>query len=148
MLYYQFEFFFLFFSKYEKIYRNLLFKINTKICMIYFSAEPILKDLIFKLCFLDITIFHPNSLLIMLYWIYIINIPIIRTGLKTKYCLFLTGTPVMARPIEAFSLLSYLDKERFNNFFHFTQRYGGWKGDLPRNLPDLHDREWAHHNGF
>ena len=61
-------------------------------------------------------------------------------GLKTKYCIFLTGTPVMSRPIEAFSLLNFLDKERFNNFFHFTQRYGGWKGDAPRNLQDLHDR--------
>jgi SWI/SNF-related matrix-associated actin-dependent regulator 1 of chromatin subfamily A len=61
-------------------------------------------------------------------------------GLKTKYCIFLTGTPVMSRPIEAFSLLNFLDKERFNNFFHFTERYGGWKGDAPRNLQDLHDR--------
>jgi SWI/SNF-related matrix-associated actin-dependent regulator 1 of chromatin subfamily A len=46
----------------------------------------------------------------------------------------------MSRPIEAFALLNFLDKERFNNFFHFTQRYGGWKGDAPRNLTDLHDR--------
>ena len=61
-------------------------------------------------------------------------------GLKTKYCIFLTGTPVMSRPIEAFALLNFLDKDRFNNFFHFTQRYGGWKGDAPRNLQDLHDR--------
>lgn len=61
-------------------------------------------------------------------------------GLKTKYCIFLTGTPVMSRPIEAFALLNFLDKERFNNFFHFTERYGGWKGDAPRNLQDLHDR--------
>jgi SWI/SNF-related matrix-associated actin-dependent regulator 1 of chromatin subfamily A len=61
-------------------------------------------------------------------------------GIKTKYCIFLTGTPVMSRPIEAFALLNFLDKERFNNFFHFTQRYGGWKGDAPRNLQDLHDR--------
>jgi len=61
-------------------------------------------------------------------------------GLKTKYCIFLTGTPVMSRPIEAFALLNFLDKERFNNFFHFTQRYGGWKGDAPRNRHDLHDR--------
>ncbi len=61
-------------------------------------------------------------------------------GIKTKYCLFLTGTPVMSRPIEAFALLNFLDKDRFNNFFHFTQRYGGWKGDAPRNLQDLHDR--------
>lgn len=61
-------------------------------------------------------------------------------GLKTKYVLFLTGTPVMSRPIEAFSLLSYLDKERFSNFYHFVQRYGGWKGQAPMNLLDLHDR--------
>jgi SWI/SNF-related matrix-associated actin-dependent regulator 1 of chromatin subfamily A len=61
-------------------------------------------------------------------------------GVKTKYVIFLTGTPVMSRPIEAFSLLNFLDKERFNNFFHFTQRYGGWKGAAPMNLQDLHDR--------
>ncbi len=46
----------------------------------------------------------------------------------------------MSRPIEAFSLLNFLDKERFNNFYHFVERYGGWKGDAPRNLQDLHDR--------
>jgi SNF2 family DNA or RNA helicase len=61
-------------------------------------------------------------------------------GIKTKYTIFLTGTPVMSRPIEAFALLNFLDKERFNNFFHFTQRYGGWKGQAPMNLQDLHDR--------
>jgi len=61
-------------------------------------------------------------------------------GIKTKYVIFLTGTPVMSRPIEAFALLNFLDKERFNNFFHFTQRYGGWKGAAPMNLQDLHDR--------
>jgi SWI/SNF-related matrix-associated actin-dependent regulator 1 of chromatin subfamily A len=61
-------------------------------------------------------------------------------GIKTKYSIFLTGTPVMSRPIEAFALLNFLDKERFNNFFHFTQRYGGWKGAAPMNLQDLHDR--------
>jgi SWI/SNF-related matrix-associated actin-dependent regulator 1 of chromatin subfamily A len=46
----------------------------------------------------------------------------------------------MSRPIEAFALLNFLDKERFNNFFHFTQKYGGWKGAPPMNLQDLHDR--------
>lgn len=61
-------------------------------------------------------------------------------GIKTKYVIFLTGTPVLNRPIEAFTLLNFLDSQRFNNFFQFTQRYGGWRGDAPRNLDDLHDR--------
>lgn len=61
-------------------------------------------------------------------------------GIKTKYVIFLTGTPVMSRPVEAFALLNFLDKERFNNFYHFVQRYGGWKGQAPMNLQDLHDR--------
>jgi SWI/SNF-related matrix-associated actin-dependent regulator 1 of chromatin subfamily A len=61
-------------------------------------------------------------------------------GIKTKYVIFLSGTPVMSRPIEAFALLNFLDKDRFNNFYHFTQKYGGWKGDAPRNLKELHDR--------
>jgi len=61
-------------------------------------------------------------------------------GIKTKHCIFLTGTPVLSRPIEAFTLLNFLDKDRFNNFYHFTERYGGWKGNPPMNLSDLHDR--------
>ena len=61
-------------------------------------------------------------------------------GIKTKHVIFLTGTPVMSRPIEAFTLLNFLDKERFNNFYHFSQRYGGWKGQPVRNLAELHDR--------
>lgn len=61
-------------------------------------------------------------------------------GIKTKHAIFLTGTPVMSRPIEAFTLLNFLDKQRFNNFYHFTQRYGGWKGTPVRNLAELHDR--------
>lgn len=61
-------------------------------------------------------------------------------GIKTKEVLFLTGTPVLNRPMEAFSLLNFLDSNRFNNFFHFSQKYGGWKGEEPRNLDDLHQR--------
>jgi SNF2 family DNA or RNA helicase len=61
-------------------------------------------------------------------------------GIQTKYVIFLTGTPVMSRPIEAFALLSFIDKQRFNNFFHFVQRYGGWRGEAAKNLLDLHDR--------
>ena len=41
-------------------------------------------------------------------------------GIKTDHIIFLTGTPVMSRPIEAFTLLNVLDRERFNNFYHFV----------------------------
>ena len=61
-------------------------------------------------------------------------------GIKTPEVIFLTGTPILNRPIEAFTLLNFLDDKRFNNFFHFTQKYGGWKGEDSRNLDDLHER--------
>jgi SWI/SNF-related matrix-associated actin-dependent regulator 1 of chromatin subfamily A len=61
-------------------------------------------------------------------------------GIQTKHVLFLTGTPVLNRPIEAFTLLHFLDKQRFSNFFHFVQRYGGWKSEPAKNLLDLHER--------
>ncbi len=61
-------------------------------------------------------------------------------GIKTKNCLFLTGTPVLNRPVEAFHLLNYLDKNRFNNFYNFIERYGGYRGTEPQNLDDLHQR--------
>ena len=61
-------------------------------------------------------------------------------GVKAKFCLFLTGTPVLNRPVEAYHLLNYIDKNRFNNFYNFIQLYGGWRGSLPQNLDDLHER--------
>ena len=61
-------------------------------------------------------------------------------GIKTKWLLFLTGTPILNRPVEAYYLLNAIDKERFNNFYHFVRRYGGWMGDTPRNLDELHER--------
>lgn len=61
-------------------------------------------------------------------------------GIKTKHVVFLTGTPILNRPIEAFVLLNFLDNKRFNNFFHFIQKYGGWRGEKSRNLDDLHYR--------
>lgn len=61
-------------------------------------------------------------------------------GIKTPYVLFLTGTPVLNRPIEAFTLLNFLDPKRFNNFYNFIAKYGGFRGEEARNLDDLHDR--------
>jgi SNF2 family DNA or RNA helicase len=61
-------------------------------------------------------------------------------GIKTKEVIFLTGTPILNRPIEAFTLLNFLDPNRFNNFYQFAQKYGGWQGSEPRNLDDLHER--------
>jgi len=61
-------------------------------------------------------------------------------GIKTDHIVFLTGTPVMSRPIEAFTLLHILDSNRFSNFYHFTERYGGWKGVPVKNLRELHER--------
>ena len=61
-------------------------------------------------------------------------------GIKTKYVLFLTGTPVLNRPVEAYHLLSFLDSQRFKNFYHFIGRYGGWMGEEPKNLKELHER--------
>jgi len=61
-------------------------------------------------------------------------------GIKTDYVLFLTGTPILNRPIEAYYLLSFIDPQRFKNFYHFVQRYGGWKFAEPKNLEELHER--------
>lgn len=61
-------------------------------------------------------------------------------GIKTKYAILLTGTPVLNRVSEYFGLLSFLDKERFNNPAHFKLRYGNDEDGKPRNLDELYDR--------
>lgn len=61
-------------------------------------------------------------------------------GLSTPDVIFLTGTPILNRPVEAFTLLNFLDPKRFTSLYHFTQSYGGWKGEEPRNLDELHNR--------
>jgi SNF2 family DNA or RNA helicase len=60
-------------------------------------------------------------------------------GIKTKYALLLTGTPILNRTEEAFTLLSFLDKSRFSNPKHFMQRYRDENGN-PQNLDELYDR--------
>lgn len=61
-------------------------------------------------------------------------------GIKTKDAIFLTATPVLNRPIEVFTFLNFLAKDRFPNYYAFTMRYGGWKGEPAKNLDDLHSR--------
>ena len=47
-------------------------------------------------------------------------LPIIQ---KSKRILLLTGTPILSRPVELFSLLSMLRPDLFNNFYVFGNRY-------------------------
>lgn len=61
-------------------------------------------------------------------------------GIKTKDCIFLTGTPMLNKPIELYSLLNYLDPQQFNNYHHFLTRYGGAYNIEPKNLDELHNR--------
>lgn len=62
-------------------------------------------------------------------------------GIKTKYVNLLTGTPLLSKPVELFTLLSALDKKRFNNPNNFITRYQGSKIDPdPQNLLELHER--------
>jgi len=60
-------------------------------------------------------------------------------GIHTQHLILLTGTPVLNKPIEAFQLLRFISKDRFNNILKFMEQYGG-SGERPRNLDDLHQR--------
>lgn len=61
-------------------------------------------------------------------------------GLKIPYVNLLTGTPILNRPTELFTLLSALDKKRFNNPLNFIRRYGDTGNVDPDNLLELHER--------
>lgn len=62
-------------------------------------------------------------------------------GIQAKYVNLLTGTPLLNRPVELFTLLSGLDHKRFNNPIAFLERYGGsGSKSEPQNLLELHDR--------
>jgi SWI/SNF-related matrix-associated actin-dependent regulator 1 of chromatin subfamily A len=63
------------------------------------------------------------------------------------YAVLLTGTPVLNRPGEMYSLLHYLYPDRFPDWYSFANRYGAFPpGNLrglpstPRNLDELHER--------
>lgn len=60
---------------------------------------------------------------------------------------FLTGTPVLNKPIELFPLVSTLDPKTFGNFWYFAKRYCGayqgsygWNMDGATNLEELQSK--------
>ena len=51
------------------------------------------------------------------------------SGIQTRKWVFLTGTPILNRPIELFPLAHKMDPEQFQNFFGFSRRFaGGYRG--------------------
>jgi len=71
------------------------------------------------------------------------------TSLKATRRILLTGTPILNRPKEIFSLVNYLDPEQWRSFFYFAKRYCnahhngyGWDfdGANPKTLPELQAR--------
>lgn len=65
-------------------------------------------------------------------------------GRSAKRKLLLTGTPIVNRPKELYSLLHFLDSAKWNNFFRFARRYAGafqtrfgWDFSGASNLEEL-----------
>ena len=65
-------------------------------------------------------------------------------GRSAKRKLLLTGTPIVNRPKELWSLLHFLDSAKWNNFFRFARRYAGafqtrfgWDFSGASNLEEL-----------
>lgn len=68
-----------------------------------------------------------------------------REPVPAKRKLLLTGTPIMNRPAELFSLINYLDPARWASWTAFARRYcGGWDGNAmgqgASNLDELQAR--------
>ena len=68
-------------------------------------------------------------------------------ALKAKRKLFLTGTPILNRPVELWAVVSYLAPQEFDSFWRFTKRYCkptknryGWDFSGATNLDELHER--------
>jgi SWI/SNF-related matrix-associated actin-dependent regulator of chromatin subfamily A-like protein 1 len=68
-------------------------------------------------------------------------------GLKAKRKLFLTGTPILNRPVELWTIVSSLAPEEFDHFWTFAKRYCkpvknrfGWEFTGATNLDELHER--------
>jgi SNF2 family DNA or RNA helicase len=60
-------------------------------------------------------------------------------GIKAKWFLPMSGTPMKKRPGELFSLLHRIDKRRFANPKTFLERYEGESGHAGQNLLELND---------
>ncbi|MEO2237248.1 MAG: DEAD/DEAH box helicase, partial [Candidatus Poseidoniia archaeon] len=68
-------------------------------------------------------------------------------GVKAKRKLFLTGTPILNRPVELWTIVSSLAPEEFDHFWTFAKRYCkpvknrfGWEFTGATNLDELHER--------
>lgn len=68
-------------------------------------------------------------------------------AIPAKRKVFLTGTPILNRPMELFPIINALDPERWPNFFSYARRYCaavrnafGWDFTGASNLEELQDR--------
>lgn len=68
-------------------------------------------------------------------------------GIKAKHKLFLTGTPILNRPVEIFPLINALDPDNWPKFWPFGLRYCnghknsfGWDFSGASNLQELQER--------
>lgn len=67
-------------------------------------------------------------------------------AIESKRKLFLTGTPILNRPLELWTILSALAPEEFDDFWKFARRFCnplktnfGWEFLGATNLPELHE---------
>jgi len=68
-------------------------------------------------------------------------------ALKARRKLFLTGTPILNRPVELWTIVSSLDPMEFDHFWNFAKRYCkptrnrfGWEFNGATQLDELHER--------
>jgi len=68
-------------------------------------------------------------------------------ALKARRRLFLTGTPILNRPVELWAIVSALAPEEFDEFWPFAKRYCGpvrnrfgWEFTGANHLDELHER--------
>lgn len=68
-------------------------------------------------------------------------------SIRAKRKLFLTGTPIVNKPVELWNLVHALDPVTFSNFWSFAKKYCdgfnngfGWDFSGSKNLGELHDK--------